>query len=119
MSAGAVAAALAAVQSRIAALGAAAHKLPRLVAVSKTKPPEVVLEAYNAGQRVFGENYVHELIEKAKVLPADIQWHFIGHLQSNKCKSLLEIPNWRWWSQLTAASLPQSWTLPAKPWPHP
>ena len=57
---------------------------PRLVAVSKTKPPEAVREAYAAGQRVFGENYVQELLDKAPQLPEDIAWHFIGHLQSNK-----------------------------------
>lgn len=61
----------------------------RLVAVSKTKGPELVQEAYNAGQRVFGENYVQELVGKAPVLPSDIQWHFIGHLQSNKVKTLI------------------------------
>jgi len=67
---------------------------PRLVAVSKTKPKEALQEAYDAGQRVFGENYVQELLEKAPELPDDIQWHFIGHLQSNKVKSLLEgVPN--------------------------
>jgi pyridoxal phosphate enzyme (YggS family) len=57
-----------------------------LVAVSKTKPHEAVLEAYEAGQRDFGENYVQELVEKYEALPKDIRWHFIGHLQSNKVK---------------------------------
>lgn len=57
-----------------------------LVAVSKTKPKELLLEAYEAGQRDFGENYVQELVEKAEQLPKDIRWHFIGHLQSNKVK---------------------------------
>lgn len=57
-----------------------------LVAVSKTKPVEDILEAYNAGQRDFGENYVQELLDKFEVLPKDIRWHFIGHLQSNKVK---------------------------------
>ena len=57
-----------------------------LVAVSKTKPVADLMEAYNAGQRVFGENYVQELVEKHEVLPKDIQWHFIGHLQSRKVK---------------------------------
>jgi PLP dependent protein len=57
-----------------------------LVAVSKTKPNEVILEAYEAGQRDFGENYVQELADKYEQLPKDIQWHFIGHLQSNKVK---------------------------------
>lgn len=57
-----------------------------LVAVSKTKPAEMLQEAYDAGQRDFGENYVQELIDKEAVLPKDIRWHFIGHLQSNKVK---------------------------------
>lgn len=57
-----------------------------LVAVSKTKPNEMLLEAYNAGQRDFGENYVQELVDKEAQLPKDIRWHFIGHLQSNKVK---------------------------------
>jgi PLP dependent protein len=57
-----------------------------LVAVSKTKPIEDILELYNLGQRDFGENYVQELIEKEAALPKDIRWHFIGHLQSNKVK---------------------------------
>jgi PLP dependent protein len=57
-----------------------------LVAVSKTKPAELVQEAYDAGQRVFGENKVQELVDKWEVLPKDIEWHLIGHLQSNKVK---------------------------------
>ncbi len=57
-----------------------------LVAVSKTKPVSAVLEAYAAGQRVFGENKVQELCEKQEQLPQDISWHLIGHLQSNKVK---------------------------------
>jgi pyridoxal phosphate enzyme (YggS family) len=59
-----------------------------LVAVSKTKPVADLMEAYHAGQRIFGENYVQELVEKQHVLPKDIQWHFIGHLQSRKVKQL-------------------------------
>jgi PLP dependent protein len=58
----------------------------RLVAVSKTKSVEEILELYNLGQRDFGENYVQELLEKEAVLPKDIRWHFIGHLQTNKVK---------------------------------
>lgn len=58
----------------------------RLVAVSKTKPTALLLEAYNCGQRIFGENRVQELVEKAESLPTDIEWHFIGHLQRNKVK---------------------------------
>ncbi len=57
-----------------------------LIAVSKTKPNEMLLEAYEAGQRHFGENYVQELVDKETQLPKDIHWHFIGHLQSNKVK---------------------------------
>jgi len=58
----------------------------KLIAVSKTKPVEDILEAYNAGQRIFGENQVQEMAEKAEHLPKDIQWHLIGHLQTNKVK---------------------------------
>jgi uncharacterized pyridoxal phosphate-containing UPF0001 family protein len=57
-----------------------------LIAVSKTKPAEDILELYELGQRDFGENYVQELLEKQAALPKDIRWHFIGHLQSNKVK---------------------------------
>jgi len=57
-----------------------------LVAVSKTKPNEDLMELYQLGQRDFGENYVQELVDKAAALPKDIRWHFIGHLQSNKVK---------------------------------
>jgi pyridoxal phosphate enzyme (YggS family) len=58
----------------------------RLVAVSKMKPAADIRDLYNEGQRIFGENYVQELTEKAGQLPQDVQWHFIGHLQSNKVK---------------------------------
>lgn len=58
----------------------------QLIAVSKTKPIEDILTLYNHGQRAFGENYVQELVEKVDHLPKDIDWHFIGHLQSNKVK---------------------------------
>lgn len=57
-----------------------------LIAVSKTKPNEDVMEAYNAGQRIFGENKVQELVGKYESLPKDIEWHMIGHLQRNKVK---------------------------------
>jgi len=57
-----------------------------LVAVSKTKPESDILEAYNAGQRVFGENKIQEMVQKYEVLPKDIKWHMIGHLQRNKVK---------------------------------
>lgn len=59
-----------------------------LVAVSKTKPVEDIQALYDLGQRDFGENYVQELVSKQPVLPADIRWHFIGHLQSNKVKQI-------------------------------
>lgn len=59
-----------------------------LVAVSKTKPIELLQEAYDSGQRVFGENKVQELTQKHKELPKDIEWHMIGHLQSNKVKHI-------------------------------
>lgn len=58
----------------------------RLVAVSKLKPADDIMEAYRAGQRLFGENYATELRDKAAVLPKDIEWHFIGHLQSKQLK---------------------------------
>lgn len=58
----------------------------RLVAVSKLKPVEDIMEAYRAGQRLFGENYATELRDKAAQLPQDIEWHFIGHLQSKQLK---------------------------------
>ena len=57
-----------------------------LVAVSKTKPTDCILEAYEAGQKVFGENKVQEMAQKADLLPKDIEWHMIGHLQTNKVK---------------------------------
>lgn len=57
-----------------------------LVAVSKTKPNEAIEEAYKAGQRIFGENRIQELVAKSEALPKDIEWHMIGHLQSNKVK---------------------------------
>lgn len=66
------------------------HKLAqrgiRLIAVSKTHPPEQIMALYRMGQRAFGENRVQELVRKAEALPGDIEWHFIGHLQSNKLK---------------------------------
>lgn len=65
----------------------------RVVAVSKTKPVSLIRQVYDAGHRCFGENYVQEIVEKAPQLPEDIQWHFIGNLQSNKVKPLLSVPN--------------------------
>jgi pyridoxal phosphate enzyme (YggS family) len=60
-----------------------------IVAVSKTKSPLQILEAYNTGHRIFGENRVQELSEKAEILPKDIQWHMVGHLQTNKVKNII------------------------------
>lgn len=73
----------------------AGAELPvRLVAVSKTKPAAAVKAAYDAGCRIFGENYVQELVTKAPLLPKDIEWHMIGHLQSNKADEVvLRVPN--------------------------
>ena len=69
------------------------QKLPKevtLVAVSKTKPEQDILEIYRAGQRIFGENKVQEMVGKYQSLPKDIQWHMIGHLQRNKIKYMAE-----------------------------
>ena len=60
----------------------------KLVAVSKTHPAEMLQEAYDAGQRIFGENKVQEMTAKSQILPNDIEWHFIGHVQSNKIKMM-------------------------------
>jgi pyridoxal phosphate enzyme (YggS family) len=87
---------LAEVRARIDRAAAAASRDPgtiRLIAVSKTKPAAAIREAYEAGQRDFGENYAQELAEKAEAL-ADLEglrWHFIGHLQSNKAKVVAPI----------------------------
>lgn len=61
----------------------------QLVAVSKTKPTQDILEAYEAGQRIFGENKIQEMTEKWEQLPKDIQWHMIGHVQTNKVKYMI------------------------------
>lgn len=61
----------------------------RLVAVSKFHPVDKVMEAYNAGQRIFGENRAQELAAKAPQMPTDIEWHFIGHLQKNKVRMII------------------------------
>jgi hypothetical protein len=82
------------VRARVAACSAEAGRAaPRLVAVSKTKPQEAIVDAMECGQLHFGENYVAEMVEKAHALSPSIQWHFIGHLQSNKVKLLLSIKN--------------------------
>ncbi|CAE7251712.1 unnamed protein product [Symbiodinium microadriaticum] len=87
----AVAEGLRKVQSCIAE--AAGGRDVRLVAVSKFKAAEAVQAALDLGQVDFGENYVQELLEKASALPSNVRWHFIGRLQSNKVKKLVNIPN--------------------------
>jgi len=79
------------VQGRIVAAAQSAGREPhsvRLVAVSKTRPADDVRQAYRAGQVVFGENYVQELVEKAAEISEPVEWHFIGHLQSNKVRQI-------------------------------
>ena len=58
----------------------------KLVSISKTHPVDVVMEAYNSGQRIFGENKVQEMVSKYELMPKDIEWHLVGHLQTNKVK---------------------------------
>lgn len=64
-----------------------------LVAVSKTKPVSDLMEAYNTGQRVFGENKIQEMVEKHETMPKDIKWHMIGHVQTNKVKYMAPFVN--------------------------
>ena len=88
---------LKAVKERIAAALSNANRAldgAMLLAVSKTFPPETIQEAYDAGQRCFGENRVQELVEKAPKLPQDIVWHVIGHLQQNKVRQALQHAAW-------------------------
>ena len=91
-----IAAALAEVRARVDAAAKRAGREPasvKLVAVSKTHPPDAIREAYAAGQRAFGESYAQELEAKAAALAdlADLEWHFIGHLQSNKAKVVARV----------------------------
>ncbi|KAF7312679.1 Pyridoxal phosphate homeostasis protein [Mycena indigotica] len=81
---------LAEIRSRVASASSGA---PTLVAVSKYKPASDIQACFEQGQLDFGENYVQELVDKAKELSQDIRWHFIGTLQSNKAKTLAAIPN--------------------------
>lgn len=74
------------IKDNLARIQATIPKHVKLVAVSKTKSNEDIMEAYNAGQRIFGENKVQEMVEKQQDLPKDIEWHMIGHLQRNKVK---------------------------------
>ncbi|XP_042461407.1 pyridoxal phosphate homeostasis protein-like [Zingiber officinale] len=94
---GAAATALRSVLSRVQRAAERSGRSPdqvRVVAVSKTKPVSLIRQVYDAGHRCFGENYVQEIVEKAPQLPSDIEWHFIGNLQSNKVKTLLAgVPN--------------------------
>ncbi len=80
------------VQNRIAEAENKAGRVGKttLIAVSKTKPVEMIREAYDAGIRDFGENRVQEIVEKYPVLPKDIRWHLIGHLQTNKVKYIID-----------------------------
>ena len=85
------------VRAAVARAAADAHRSPEsvcLLAVSKTFPADDVRIAYDAGQRMFGENRVQELEAKAPVLPSDIEWHLIGHLQSNKAAKAVEYASW-------------------------
>ena len=77
------------VAKNIAQIRATLPSHVRLVAVSKFHPAEMIREAYDAGQRIFGESRVQELLLKKPVLPDDIEWHFIGHLQTNKVKQIV------------------------------
>ena len=77
------------IAQRLAAVTSSLPDGVRLVAVSKFHPAEALLEAYQAGQRIFGESRAQELTAKAAVLPADIEWHFIGHLQTNKVRPVV------------------------------
>lgn len=74
------------IQSALTTVRASLQEGVQLVAVSKTKPVELLLEAYEAGQRDFGENKVQEMALKAETMPKDIRWHMIGHVQTNKIK---------------------------------
>lgn len=74
------------IAQNIATIKAQLNGRAKLVAVSKTKPVAAILEAYAAGQHIFGENKVQELVDKQAQLPQDIEWHLIGHLQTNKVK---------------------------------
>ncbi len=83
---------LAQVHERIRKACEAARRDPKevtLIAVGKTKPAELLMEAYQAGERVFGENKVQELLEKESRMPADVRWHMIGHLQRNKVRQII------------------------------
>jgi len=77
------------IASQIHSVSSTLPKGVKLIAVSKTQKVETIMEAYKAGQRLFGENRPQELVEKVTQLPNDIEWHFIGHLQTNKVKMVV------------------------------
>jgi PLP dependent protein len=81
------------IQENIHKIKAALPPSVTLVAVSKTKPIASLMEAYKAGQRIFGENKIQEMTEKWEQMPKDIQWHMIGHVQTNKVKFMAEYVN--------------------------
>lgn len=81
------------IQSNLQAIRKTIPDGVKLIAVSKTKPAENIQEAYNIGQRIFGENKVQDLVAKQPLLPDDIQWHFIGHVQTNKVKFIAPFIN--------------------------
>lgn len=79
------------IASRITALKSSLPEGIRLVAVSKTQPPDRIMEAYRAGHRIYGENKAQEMVSKQAQLPDDIEWHFIGHLQTNKAAMIAPV----------------------------
>ncbi|MGJ5642072.1 YggS family pyridoxal phosphate-dependent enzyme [Formosa sp. S-31] len=81
------------IQNQLNTIKSALPQQVTLVAVSKTKPVSDILEAYNAGQRIFGENKIQEMAEKHEQLPKDIEWHMIGHVQRNKVKYMASFVN--------------------------
>lgn len=81
------------IQSNLQAIRKTIPDEVKLIAVSKTKPAENIQEAYDIGQRIFGENKVQDLFAKQPLLPDDIQWHFIGHVQTNKVKFIAPFIN--------------------------
>ena len=77
------------VSSRLSEIRATLPEVVTLIAVSKFHPAEAVMEAYDAGQRIFGESRVQELVAKYEALPKDIEWQMIGHLQTNKVRAIV------------------------------
>lgn len=81
------------IQNNLRSIQASLPEKVTLVAVSKTKPVSDLMEAYEAGQRIFGENKIQEMTEKWEAMPKDIQWHMIGHVQTNKVKYMAPYVN--------------------------